>query len=271
MAEQPTAEEQWRALLTGQHPALRRGRRVNKLLPSNPRCRFCNAPFSGFGGVVMRAFQRKSRSRGNPNFCNMCDQFARTCPGGAEIELTLLFADVRGSTALAERMSPSAFSRLMSRFYGVATEVLVRSDAYVDKIVGDEVVAQYFPGFAGPDHAHLAVHAAQELLVATGHARPEGPWLPVGAGVHLGTAYVGVVASKDVIEITALGDAVNTAARLASQAGPGEVLVSEAACAAAALAGEGLEHRRLALKGRSEPVDVRVLRVGVGAAGTAPA
>jgi adenylate cyclase len=196
----------------------------------------------------------------NPRLCADC--LTKTPVGGAEIELSLLFADVRGSTTLAEGIRPADFMQLMNRFYVAATDVLVPADALVDKFVGDEVMALFVPGFAGPDHARRAIRAAEALLRATGHADPGGPWLPVGAGVHTGVAFVGAVGSAgSVTDITALGDAVNSAARLASAAAAGEILVSEASARAARLVGEELGRRDLTLKGRSEPLAVRVLRV----------
>jgi adenylate cyclase len=180
--------------------------------------------------------------------------------------MTLLFADVRGSTAAGEMMSPLQFSQLINRFYETATRVLVNADAWIDKLVGDEVIGFFFP-YIG-EHARPAVEAARELLRATGHGEAEGPWLPVGAGVHTGVAYVGVVGSKDTVsDVTALGDAVNVTARLASLARAGEILVSDAAYAAAGLDEEPHEHRQADLKGRAEPVGVHVLRVGALPAG----
>jgi adenylate cyclase len=160
-------------------------------------------------------------------------------------------------------MSPSQFSQLLNRFYAVTTEVMVKSDALIDKLVGDEVIGLYLPGWAGSNHAALAVQAAQDLLRATGHGEPDGPWLPVGAGVHTGIAYVGTVSGTEgtVSDLTALGDAVNTTARLASNAATGEVLITERAYAAAGLNLENLERRKLELKGKREPVDVRVIRI----------
>jgi adenylate cyclase len=141
--------------------------------------------------------------------------------------------------------------------------VLVRSDALIDKLVGDEVIGLYLPGWAGSKHAALAVQAAQDLLRATGHGEPDGPWLPVGVGVHTGIAYVGYVSGTEgtVANLTALGDAVNTTARLASNAATGEVLITEPAYAAAGLNLETLERRQLELKGKSELVSVRVIRI----------
>jgi len=189
--------------------------------------------------------------------------FAKRYPGGAELEISMLFVDVRGSTRMAEGMSPASFGQLMNRFYKAATDVLIRTDAIIDKLVGDEVIGLYLPLFTGPNHARPAVLAAQELLLATGHAEEEGPWLPVGIGVHTGTAFVGTVGGAEgtVSDITALGDNMNVTARLASVAAPGEALISEVAYAAGGVDLGELESRQLELKGKSEPISARVLQV----------
>jgi adenylate cyclase len=179
--------------------------------------------------------------------------------GGAEIELSLLFADVRGSTTLGESMTPSAFGALMNRFYEAAAETLIDHDAVVDKFVGDEAVGLFIPGMTGSDHADLAIRAAERLITRTTDIRPDGSGLPIGVGVHTGIAYVGLVGRLgSELQFTALGDAVNTTARLASLAGAGEILVSSSAVAAAGISVEAREVRHLALKGRAEPVDAVV-------------
>jgi adenylate cyclase len=240
-------------------------RTLMRWLPKDPRCRICYSPFSGVGGTLVKLALGRERSVLNPSMCNICDKFAREYRGGAEVEISMLFADVRGSTTLAEGIAPIEFSRLIDRFYRAVTDILVESDAWIEKMIGDEVTGLFIPGFAGSQHARLAVEAAQAILRATGHDRPEGAWIPVGVGVHTGTAFVGAVGKEGgMIDITALGDAVNTAARLAANAGPGEILVSEQAWNASGLGSglgaEGAEVRQLQLKGRSEPVAVRVLR-----------
>lgn len=228
-------------------------------LPSDPRCKLCAAPFKGWGGFLMHLLGR-DQSRYNPRFCQKCEVFEH--PGGAEVPLTMLFADVRGSTQLAEQMSAREFGQLMNRFYTVASHILIQSDAMVDRLLGDEAIGLYIPGFAGPEHPRRAIEAAQDLLRRTGHADSNGPWLPVGVGVHTGTAFVGVVGDESITaDFTALGDNVNITARLASEAGTGEILVSETAYAAAHLQPGNQERRQLELKGKSEPIGVHVLRV----------
>ncbi len=92
----------------------------------------------------------------------------------------MLFADIRGSTSLAESMSASEFAGLLDRFYVSATDVLVREYAMVDKFVGDGVMALFIPAFAGSGHADHAIRAAADLLVATAHGDKREPWAPVG-------------------------------------------------------------------------------------------
>jgi len=257
MADNANAEV-WHAIFAVGHPKLQSYQRVNKRLPSPPRCKLCSAPFRGIGGLFMAMTGRRPSNR-NPRFCSRCDQFIRAYPGGAEVEMSMMFADVRGSTSLAERVRPQEFGRLMNEFYARATQALIATDGFVIDVVGDEVVGLYPPGFSGPDHAAKAVEAARLLLALGGAADDSRP--PVGAAVHTGVTYIGTVsgAEEGIADVRALGDAVNTTARLASLAGPGEALVSDAAWRASKLHDMGLEHRELALKGKSETIGVRVL------------
>ena len=93
----------------------------------------------------------------------------------------MLFADIRGSTAIAEHMEPSAYAALLNSFYRVATEVLVRHDAIVDKLIGDEVMALFIPGICGADYKRLAAEAAVALLDAVGYRAGAKVWMPMGA------------------------------------------------------------------------------------------
>jgi adenylate cyclase len=254
----PADDINWKAILDGSDPRYRRFRSVMRRIPHGPRCKMCAAPFAGPGAPIMRAIGRGPWEK-NPNYCTACERFLEGHHGGAEAELTFLFADVRGSTGLGERLSPTEFSTLINRFYEVASRVVIDHEGLVDKFVGDEIVAFFAPPFVGPEHAKAGIAAAEALLEATGHTSATGPWVPVGAGVHTGVAFVGAVGEGAVSDFTALGDAVNTTARLASAARAGEVLVSRAAATAAGLADAGFEQRHLELRGRAEPIDVLVL------------
>ena len=203
----------------------------------------------------------RSPSSLNPLFCGMCLDGSPV--GGAEIELSMLFADIRGSTSLAETMSPMHFSKLIDRFFSTATNVLIQTNALINRLIGDQAIALYLPGFAGTEHAAIAIKAAKDLLEATGHTDPQGPWIPVGVGIQTGVAFVGKVGQSGVTDITVLGDGANVAARLASQARAGEILMSATTYATAGLADGELEALTLELKGKSEPMEVWSQRVGV--------
>jgi adenylate cyclase len=233
----------------------KRLRRFFRVLPHDPRCKFCNAPFQGVGGIIVRSLFGKERSVLNPRMCNICEQASREFPGGAEVEMSMLFADVRGSTALSEKMSATEFSRLINRFYTGSTKVIVEEDGLVEKLAGDAVAAFWGAGFAGPDYVRRTIKVAQNLTRLM--ARES---IPVGIGVHSGVAYFGAVGTADgLTDISAIGDEVNTAARLASAAAAGEIIISEQAIKQAGMDVREMESRSLELKGISQPVLVRVM------------
>jgi adenylate cyclase len=260
-------EEMWRAILLGTDPRYARTRAWLKHVPSEPRCKMCAAPFGGVGRPLMHLLHRDRWSK-NPRYCGLCFQVLQAHHGGAEIEASFLFADVRGSTSLAERVTPTEFRRLLNRFYDTASRILVDHDAIVDKFVGDEVIGLFIPALARTVHAARAIEAAATLLRATGHGDPGGPWIPIGIGVHTGNAFIGSVGEPPVTDLTALGDVVNTTARLSSAAAAGEALVTEAAAAAGRFDTTALERRELDLKGKRDATPVFVVTVsepaGVG-------
>jgi adenylate cyclase len=254
----PETEAIWRGILVGTDPRYRDSYAFLKRLPGSPRCKLCSAPFKGAGALVARRMGRRQWAK-NPHYCEACFALLEHQHGGAEIECSLLFADIRGSTSMAERVTATEFRRLLNRFYEAAARVLFEHEAILDKFVGDEVFAIFVPAFTGSEHGGRAVTAALELLAATGHGQPGGPWLPIGIGVHSGIAYVGAVGEGPSTTVTALGDPVNVAARLASAAGAGELLVSDVTAKTAGVDDAALEHRDLDLKGKSERVPVVVL------------
>lgn len=221
----------------------------------------CTSPFGPPFGPMLRLIG-KGRWPGNPSYCGGCFKDLYTHRAGAEVECTLFFADIRGSTQLAETMPAGEFRALLDRFYAIATQILVNHEAVVDKYVGDEVVAIFIPALTGGQHARRAIDAGIALLQAS-ELRSGAPWLPIGIGINTGRAYVGAVGTAEHVEFTALGDAVNVTARLASAAGAGELLVTAAAAASAQIEAIGLEHRRLELRGRTEATEVVVVPANV--------
>jgi adenylate cyclase len=252
----------WQQMLTGEHPSLRRGRKVLRALSptAGDRCRLCCVGFDGFTAPALRLVGFRPWRR-NPHVCEQCEAVLAKERGGAEIEIAMLYADVRGSTQLAARLGPSEFAALMQRFFRIATEVFTKTDAVVDKMVGDEVIGLYLPGFTGADYRQRAVRAGLALLRATGHDDPTGPWLSIGVGVHAGKTFVGSIGVEDGnYQLAALGDPMNFCARLVAAAKGGEMVISEAVWEDAP-ARISAESRSLELKGYAEPVKAYVTTV----------
>jgi adenylate cyclase len=223
-----------------------RCRWLNRRLPADPRCRFCLVPFGGVGRLL-----RIRPSRKNPNFCMGCFEMAPL--GGRDTEVGVLFADIRGFTSWCERQAPDAIERALNAFYGVSTAVLAEHDAIIDKLVGDEVMGLFLTAFPSLEAkaCEVMVRSAEEILW---RLRLADPVLPVGIGLNFGLARVGNVGGGPVKDFTAVGDVVNTAARLQSHANPGEIVMSDAVYAQVREHYSRAAPITLALKGKSTAV-----------------
>ena len=149
---------------------------------------------------------------------------------------------------------------LLNRFYRAATDNLSANDAIIDKMIGDEVMALFIPGTAGQAYRGASVLAAEAVIRAVGYGTDGEPWLPVGIGIHAGLAYVGKVGSGTVNDFTALGDTINVAARLQSEAAAGEIVISEPVYQEVATRYPDLEQRAVTLRGKNEPLAIRTIR-----------
>ena len=241
-------KDPWETVLTDGHASLVKARRLFRYLPSEPRCKVCSNPFGGLAGRVL-AGAGFTPSRKNPNLCSRCCDALPA--GGAEVDVAVLFADVRGSTALAQRAVARDFAALLNKFYVAATRTLLRHDAVIDKLIGDEVMAFFVRGISGPQYRRRAVQAGMELLEAVGYGSAEGPWLDLGLAVNAGVAYVGNVGGA-VVDFTALGDPVNASARMQQHAASGELLVASGVADELAV---GRPRRALNLRGYQQPVE----------------
>ena len=251
----------WYSLLTGSHPRLRKGRRLLKFISPYlaDRCRLCYAPFTGFSAPVARWMGRGPWNR-NPHYCDQCEQFFREHRGGTEIDIAVVYADVRGSTQMAASMSPKEFRAQMQRFYLTATRVLVDGDAAIDKMMGDGVIGLFFPELGEDDYRRRAVRSGVELLRAAGYGGRKKPSLPIGVGVHAGKAFVGSLGVEGgAYEFAALGETMNVGARLVAAASEGEIVISDAVWPY--VDGLAAEPRSLVLKGIDMPFAAHVGRV----------
>ncbi len=246
------AGKYWQDLLTGHGKGIGPANRLFRRIPTSPRCKLCQAPFAGPYAPLFRlaGFRRWEL---NQQMCRYCVGGIEKVKGGTEVDVSLLFADVRGSTTLAETMSPSAFSASLDRFFALAFDAVDSEDGVIDHIVGDGVMAMWFPGFVGDTHPSAAVAAGRKLAHSLTITSELGASFPVGVGVHTGVAYAGVVGEPGSHDFTVLGDVPNTTARLGTAAQSGELAMSDKIVETANIDTTGMEHKLFDLKGKSAP------------------
>jgi adenylate cyclase len=224
-------------------------------LPSAPEtlaanCAVCGLPLSGLAAVLLR-WRGVGRSPRNPNCCTQCGAHLEE---GRLVEITVVFADLSSFTEMTGRLGAMAISSVVDEFLRLASTTLTRHGAFIDKYIGDAVMAFFNVPIKRTDHAAAAVTAAaqlQELL--PGLSERLGVPLHASIGIASGFARVGRLGSDDVKDYTAIGDAVNQAARLQAQAQPGEIVVSQDVYQEVASAYPSAQAESLALKGFPQP------------------
>lgn len=246
-------EEVWRHVFAVGAADLLDQRTFHARLPSPPRCRLCKAPFRGVGGFLLR-WKGKRPAKRNPNFCSACDDFLDKHPGGAEVPMSILYADIRKSTEFTQTHSSDEVARRVNRFLDIATEAITESDGFLLAFYGDCVLANWPPGFSGADYVEKAVASGLTLAQASREAG-----IPVGVGVHSADAYMCSVRAQQgsFRDVSVFGPAVNLAARLSDAADGGEVLLSRETAEAVGFDGplEAVE-----LKGFDQPIEVHRLQ-----------
>lgn len=220
------------------------------------QCSICGTLLSGAMSVVFRSVGIR-RSTRNPNLCNRCGTHVEE---GRVVEMTVLFADLSSFTELTQELGPEKTHEVVDAFLRLAADVLVRHGAFIDKYVGDAVMALFNVPIKYGDHARRAIRGATELksdLHSLG--RRFGLPLEVSIGIASGWARVGRLGSDDSKDYTAIGDVVNLAARLQGKAGAGEILIGEESYAKHSSDFPEAVPERLALKGFREPVKAYLL------------
>lgn len=194
--------------------------------------------------------------------------------GGAKRDVVVLFSDIRGFTPLSERMSPDEIASLLTEYFSEMVDVVFEHGGTLDKFIGDAVMALWGAPLARDDDADRAVRAAIAMQrridwLNAEWSRQGRQTIAVGIGLNAGEVFAGNIGSDQRLEYTVIGDPVNTASRLCSRAGAGEVLVSE------------LLYRRLAdpppvaaldpipLKGKAQAVPVFRVELAGAAGGDA--
>ena len=255
--QQSGNEELWYTVFQQGHPDLAKQHWLHRKLPTRPRCRICLAPFRGIGGWWMR-LKGKGQNNRNPNYCNACDQFLQTFPGGAEIDMSILFVDIRQSTQFAENHEAAAVSQRVNSFLNQAIGLITEHDGFVMAFYGDCIVAAWPPGFSGENHAAKALQAASSLVRSNRLVSESGEPIPVGVAVHSGKMFISTVSALEGTfrDVSVFGANVNQAARMADIAAAGQALSSAESLAAAGLNPDAYERKPVELKGFTDAVEV---------------
>jgi adenylate cyclase len=199
----------------------------------------------------------------------VAEKLARGEVAQEELEVSVLFSDIRGFSTMAERLSARDIAEIVGRHLSAMAEIVSQHGGTIDKYQGDAVMAVFGAPDPLPDHAALALRCAiamqrrQAELNAEGWGTDAFEALMIGVGVNTGRVIAGAVGGGGRLEYTVIGDAVNIAQRLQSEAEGGEIVASAATVAAAdGIPAEPIGARRV--KGREEPVDVyRIVLEGV--------
>ncbi len=181
--------------------------------------------------------------------------------GGSKRRVTVLFSDIRGFTSLSEAMSPDEIATLLTEYFTVMVEIVFEHGGTLDKFIGDAVMALWGAPIAHDDDPDRATRAAVAMQLALERLNDEWsrqgrPRLSVGIGISLGDVFAGNIGSDRRLEYTVIGDAVNTAARLCAEAGPGEILIAEPLFRELATPPPGENLEPLPLKGKAQAVAV---------------
>jgi adenylate cyclase len=181
--------------------------------------------------------------------------------GGVNQTITVLFADIRGFTAISEHENPENVVGLLNKFFSAMSEIIFAHGGTLDKYTGDGLMALFGAPTATPDDAQNALHAGiamqRRLLTLNEELKTEGlSQIGVGIGLHTGVATVGYIGSDKRSEYTAIGDTVNLASRLESNAKAGQILVSEATALACKEPVSLKPQEPLQVKNRLQPVSL---------------
>jgi adenylate cyclase len=181
--------------------------------------------------------------------------------GGDKATVAVLFSDIRGFTALSESMTPDDVAKLLSEYFSVMVEVVFRHGGTLDKFIGDAVMAQWGAPIGAADDADRAMDAALDMLreletLNRGWSAENRPPLQIGVGLSFGESFAGYIGSERRLEYTVIGDVVNIASRLCSEAGSGEILLTDAMRAALSEPPPMRERGTMELKGKSQAMPV---------------
>jgi len=179
--------------------------------------------------------------------------------GGKRVDLTVLFADIRGFTSYSENISPERLVSVLNRYLAAMAEAVLSQEGTIDKFLGDAVMAWFNAPIPQPDHTLRAVKAAlllRETVESLYQELPEDSHLSFGVGIHYGDAVLGLIGTDRRLEYTAISDSVNTAKRIQENSDNNQILISKEAYERVRDHVEANPHAAMSVKGKSQPVEV---------------
>ena len=179
--------------------------------------------------------------------------------GGKRAEITTIFADIRGFTSFSEKQSPEKLVAILNRYLAAMAEAVLSQEGTIDKFMGDAIMAWFNAPIPQADHTLRAVKAALAMRASVENLYTELPpeeRLFFGAGIHTGEAVLGLIGTEKRLEYTAISDSVNIAKRIQENSANNQILISREAYERVRKQVEVRPVAAMALKGKTQPVDV---------------
>ena len=179
--------------------------------------------------------------------------------GGKRVDITVLFADIRGFTSYSEQISPERLVSVLNRYLAAMAEAVLSQEGTIDKFLGDAIMAWFNAPIPQPDHTLRAVKAAlllRETIEGLYRELPKDSHLAFGVGIHYGDAVLGLIGTDRRMEYTAISDSVNTAKRIQENSAKNQILLSKEAYERVKDNVETQYHAAMGVKGKTQPVEV---------------
>ncbi|MFL7869810.1 MAG: adenylate/guanylate cyclase domain-containing protein, partial [Anaerolineales bacterium] len=179
--------------------------------------------------------------------------------GGKRVDITVLFADIRGFTTYSEKLSPEQLVSVLNRYLAAMAEAVLSQEGTIDKFLGDAVMAWFNAPIPQKDHTLRAVKAAlllRQTVEGLYKTLPEDSHLAFGVGIHYGDAVLGLIGTDRRLEYTAISDSVNTAKRIQENSAKNQILISKEAYERVKNDIEVRQSATMKVKGKSHPLEV---------------
>lgn len=185
--------------------------------------------------------------------------------GGKRVDITVLFADIRGFTTYSESLPPEKLVSILNRYLAAMAEAVLIQEGTIDKFMGDAIMAWFNAPVPQPDHTLRAVKTALAIRESVENLYKELPadsHLAFGVGIHYGDAVLGLIGTEKRLEYTAISDSVNVAKRIQENSARNQILISKDAYERVKKDVEAKPHAEMNVKGKTHPLNVfEILRL----------